>query len=498
VRCEPLGALTQPVRARLRRDDGFTLFEVLIAAVVLVVGLTTLFGLLDTSVKASAATRAREGATSLARETVEDARTVPYAQLSPTSVVEELQKLNGLANSTPGNGWHIVRRGVTYTVVAEECAIDDPKDGYGEHKTPSLFCADSTQQTIPAADTQPEDLKRITVTVTWTAKGRTPSVKEVQTLTAAGQAVGLSATNLQLISPSGTQFPSGVLIEAKKPIITNKTTETLTFSFSAPSTATATSWALEGSGQTPAPALKSGSTEEWTFSWTISSPAQNIYVSDGTYLVSAQAINPTGVVGPPISIPVTLIRGEPAAPTGLVGGFNTVYVNGVENKAAEVQWQANTERNVIGYRVKSGGLVCPGSEATLSLAVSCIAFSIPGTVTERTYSVTALYRNSAGEVKEGPASSVTVTRAGSVAPSPIAELKIVERNEENGSVTLKWPSSAGASFYRIYRGSKNYTSRYDVTTSTSYVDTHAVANGEYWVTAVSPNLTESAAVGPVS
>ncbi|MCW2970996.1 MAG: hypothetical protein JWO23_2123 [Solirubrobacterales bacterium] len=491
MRCEPLGALTQPVRARLRRDDGFTLFEVLIAAVVLVVGLTTLFGLLDTSVKASAATRAREGATSLAREIVEDARTLPYAQLSPTSVVEELQKLNGLANSTPGNGWHIVRRGVTYTVVAEECAIDDPKDGYGEHKTPSLFCADSTQQTIPAADTQPEDLKRITATVTWTAKGRTPSVKEVQTLTAAGQAVGLSATNLQLISPS-------VGAESKQPIITNKTIETLTFSFSAPSTATATSWSLEGSEQTPAPVLKSGSTEEWTFSWTISSPAQNIYVSDGTYLVSAQAINATGVVGPPISIPVTLIRGTPAAPTGLVGGFNTVYVNGVANKAAELQWKANTERNVIGYRVRSGELVCPGSVETLSLAVSCIAFNIPEIVTERTYSVAALYRNSSGAVTEGPAANVTITRAGSVAPSPPTPLKVVERSEENGTVKLEWPSSAGASFYRIYRGSKNYTSRYDVTTSTSYVDTHAVANGEYWVTAVSPNLTESAAVGPVS
>jgi Tfp pilus assembly protein PilV len=495
VRCEPLGAPTQPIRARLHRDDGFTLFEVLIAAVVLVVGLTTLFGLLDTSVKASAATRAREGATSLAREVVEDARTVPYAQLSPTSVVEELQKLNGLANSTPGNGWHIARRGVTYTVVAEECAIDDPKDGYGEHKTSSLFCADSTQQTIPAADTQPEDLKRITVTVTWTAKGRTPTVKEVQTLTAAGQAVGLSATNLQLISPSGLQ-PSGLLIEPKKPIITNPLTETLTFSFSAPSTATATSWSLEGSEQTPAPVLKSGSTEEWTFSWTISSLAQHIYVSDGTYLVSAQAINATGVVGPPISIPVTLIRGTPAAPTGLVGGFNTVYVNGVENKAIELQWQANTERNVIGYRVKSGGvLVCPGS-AEPSLALSCIVFNIPVGVTERTYSVAAVYRNSAGAETEGPATTVTVTRAGSVAPSPIATLKI-ERNEENGTVKLEWPSSAGASFYRIYRGSKDYNKRIDVTTSTTYIDTHAEASSEYWVTAVSPNLTESEAVGPV-
>src|SRR5438094_500045 len=86
------------LRSRLSAEGGFTLIEVLIAAVVLVVGLVTLFGLLDQSVKASAATRAKEGATNLAREVLEDAHTIPYAQLSPTSITEDLEAMNGLSD----------------------------------------------------------------------------------------------------------------------------------------------------------------------------------------------------------------------------------------------------------------------------------------------------------------------------------------------------------------------------------------------------------------
>src|SRR5881392_3646692 len=75
--------------ARLRGDDGFTLIETLVAAVVLIVGLATLFGLLDSSVKATYATRAREGGTNLARQVLEDARTIPYSQMAPTTIKEQ-------------------------------------------------------------------------------------------------------------------------------------------------------------------------------------------------------------------------------------------------------------------------------------------------------------------------------------------------------------------------------------------------------------------------
>src|SRR5256885_16304771 len=120
-------------RPRSREEAGFTLFEILIAAAILVIGLAGLLGLLDSTVKTSRSTRAREGASTLAREILEDARTVPYAEISPSSIAGQLQAMNGLANATPGPTWHIERRGVAYTVTVSECTIDDPKDGYGVH-----------------------------------------------------------------------------------------------------------------------------------------------------------------------------------------------------------------------------------------------------------------------------------------------------------------------------------------------------------------------------
>src|SRR5262249_33106296 len=197
---EPHGARRRV--ARLREDRGFTLLEVLVAAVVLAVALLSMFGLLDSSLQASAATQAREGATNLARQILEDARTIPYAQLYPSSIVGELQAMNGLANASAGPSWRIVRRGITYTVRVSECAVDDPKNGYGKHENPfheDPFCADSS--TEGTNDPAPENFKRITADVSWTAIGRSPGVHQVETVSAAGEAPGLTAGELKLIGP---------------------------------------------------------------------------------------------------------------------------------------------------------------------------------------------------------------------------------------------------------------------------------------------------------
>jgi Tfp pilus assembly protein PilV len=478
--------------SRLGREDGFTLFETLIAAVVLVIGLTTLFGLLDTSLKATASTRAREGASNLARQILEDARTISYAQLSATAVAGELQAMPGLADASASTaGWQVVQRGITYTATASECAIDDPKDGAGVHEVGATYCADSAA--AGTADAQPEDLKRITVDVTWTAAGRKPDVNQVETLTAAGQAPGLSASALHLESP--------VVAANTQPVITDSTLKVLTFAVTAPASAVAMRWSLEGSAQTPAPAKKSGTTT-WTFSWSMPYPS----VADGTYTVSAQAIDATGVLGPPVSIPVTLIRGTPAAVTGLKGGFNTINVAAVPTKVVELQWQANTERNVIGYRVynPSAALVCPEALTTLSVALTCI--DGVGTTTppspaapNLTYSVVALYRDSSGVVQQGPAGNFAVAGGPPPSPNPPTALTLVKNAD--GSVTLTWsaPSSGPAvSYYRIYRGSTNYTSRYALTSAatTTYTDPDAPTTNSYWVTAVNANLAESAFLGP--
>src|SRR5437879_6097401 len=108
--------IARAVRRMLRRtrpaaagEAGFTLIETLIASVVLVVGIAMFFNSLNVSVHAEANSRAREGATNLAREILEDARTLPFAQLAPYSIVHELQQMPGLASTSPP-AWTIVRR----------------------------------------------------------------------------------------------------------------------------------------------------------------------------------------------------------------------------------------------------------------------------------------------------------------------------------------------------------------------------------------------------
>jgi hypothetical protein len=355
------------------------------------------------------------------------------------------------------------------------------------------FCKDPGEQEWTTGeatfDATPEDLKRITVDVKWAAIGRSPDVHEVETLSAAGEAPGLNAAGLHLETPT-VSTPT-------EPIITESSTGTLTFAVSAPTGTVAMRWSLEGTAQTPAPELKSGTT--WTFSWSIPYPA----VSDGTYEVSAQAIDATGVDGPPVSIPVKLIRGVPAAVTGLQGGFNEVYVSGVKKRVVEMEWRANTERNVIGYRVRNSTkekeLVCPETEATLSTALSCIQFkNLPPLASPGTYSVAALYRNASGVVQEGTPGTLTLVGGPPPAPHEPTVLEL-EKNAE-GAVVLKWkaPAAGGepVKFYRIYRGSIDYTSRYGASAEATFTDADAATEHCYWVTAVDANLTESTFLGP--
>ncbi|HEX4188678.1 MAG TPA: hypothetical protein VHY83_12340 [Solirubrobacteraceae bacterium] len=483
-----------PRGSSFAREDGFTLFEVLIAAVVLIVGLTTLFGLLDVSVKATASTRAREGGTNLAREILEDARTLSYAQIAPNSIVGLLQGMHGLENTSGGGTWQIARRGVTYTVAVTECAIDDPKDGFGKHENALAFCKDPGEG-VGTSDGQPEDFKRVTTEVSWTAIGRKPVVKQVETLTAAGEAPGLSASGLKLVKPV-----LGGQNSATAPVITVQPAENkLVFSVQSPAGTKAMEWALDGVRQTNEPTFVGGT--EWQFSWLI--PVGE--VSDGAYQVSVQAVDSTGVYGPPVSITVTLIRSVPAAPKITYAGFNEVYVSGVKKQVVELEWQGNTERNVVGYRVynPSGELVCPSSSETLSRQTSCIDFLTAAhapkvTDANLTYTAVALYRPAEGEtVGKAIAQGVVASKALSKTPLAPPELTLLEAEKSaEGPVTLKWTQPSGGAtvaFYRVYRGSRNYTERYATVSAASkeFTDTNAELTHQYWVTAVSESMTET-------
>lgn len=507
----------------LKQETGLTLIEVLIASIVLAVGIGGTFGLLNTSVKTSAQTHDREGAVSLARQIAEDARTIPFDQLTPKTVEEKLQAMTGLENATPSEAWHIVRgksstqAGATYTVTVHACYVDELKDGLAKtwkqssgegvlsREEAEEYCekheGNEEWKTGDTVDTTPIDYKRVTVKVSWQATNRTPSVEQVTIVGAAGESTSLSASELKLVPPP---TPYGGESTVTQPTITTSSSE-LTFSVCAPKGSTGVLWSLEGVLQSPSAeetttTCKSGEGYIWKFKWKIEG------LSDGTYQVSAQATTTKGVQGPPVTIPVTLIRKPPAAPKGIRGGFNEVYVGGTPTKAIELEWQANSERNVIGYRVYSpSGLACPSSSSELSLALTCT--QVHAYEAGLVYKIVALYRNAEGKVVEGEEAKFTPAYPAPAAPKPPTELKL---ESSGGTVKLTWkPPSSGeeVAFYRIYRGSSSescpmpYTDRYEAASAVaepSFTDTTTTTTHTYCVTAVSYTLAESSFAGPVS
>jgi Tfp pilus assembly protein PilV len=513
-------------------EEGLTLVEVLIATIVLAVGIVGTFGMLNTATKTSAQTHDREGAVSLAREILEDARTIPFAQLSPSSVEAKLQEMNGLENLTPGEGWHIARgesktqKGATYTVEVSECAIDEPKNGLAltseVESEASTYCeahkGNEEWQAGDAVDTTPIDFKRVTARVSWTATGRSPYVQQVALIGAAGEPTSLNATELKLAPPKASYgevlFKESTLA---KPVVEGDVAE-LTFSVCAPTSATGVLWSLEGVLEGSATKLEAGCKEEegkeletggkverntWTFKWKIEG------LSDGTYQISAQATTTKGVLGAPVTIPVTLLRATPAAPKGVKGGFNEVYVGGVKTRVVELEWAANSERNVIGYQVygPKGEAVCPSNVEEVVFSLSCK--EVPTSYEPEsglTYKIVALYQNIEKKVAQGEAAEFTLEYPLPTAPGPPRNLK---SKDFEGTVKLTWepPAEGEVAFYRIYRGAAgeacpmNYTSRYGIASAVaepSFTDTNTTTTHSYCVTAVGFTMIESSFAGPVT
>src|ERR671924_130288 len=127
---------------RVTRTDGFTLIEVLIAMAVLLIGVLGTLTIIDRANARTVSTRSHEAAVNMARELLEGARSVPFANLTPATIEGQMQALPGLADDGAPAGWTIRRRGVTYTATATVCTFDDARDGLGSHAAGN-FCADS-------------------------------------------------------------------------------------------------------------------------------------------------------------------------------------------------------------------------------------------------------------------------------------------------------------------------------------------------------------------
>ena len=124
----PIEVTTAP-----RRTDqhGFTLVEVMVAILVLLVGILGVVTMVDTSNAVTSKTKAREGGTAIARSVIEVSRSIRYRDLTTAALEAALNTRPGLADSLPAPGYTFESRGVQYRMTLDVCSLDDVKDGLG-------------------------------------------------------------------------------------------------------------------------------------------------------------------------------------------------------------------------------------------------------------------------------------------------------------------------------------------------------------------------------
>ena len=355
----------------------------------LLVGLLGTLTLMDGATQTVATSKAREGGTNLAREVLERSRSLPFSTLTSASLTTNVRAMPDMGGGTSAP-WTITRRGIAYTVSPVVCSLDDPADGLGAH-TAASFCTSSSA--TGTADSQPEDFKRVAVTVTWTAS----NVRRQATLTAVRS--NRSAAEAPTVSELTTTSPS--VPDPVAPVISDPATTTATFKITASSSAAAVKVSLDGVDVGDATSL--GNAKDWTYTLNVSTAV----LKDGTYSLGARAIDARTNSGPTVTIPLTLVRIAPAAPAGLQGGRNEVLHNGNLVDAAELDWLPSEERNVIGYRVyrPDNSPVCPNTEARTD------TWCVDVAPQAGTYGVTAIYKNASGAVQESARSTVTIVPA---------------------------------------------------------------------------------------
>jgi prepilin-type N-terminal cleavage/methylation domain-containing protein len=525
----------RPLLSPCLREDGFTIVEVLVASVILLVGVMGVLGIVVQADGASTSNRAREQGVALQREIVEAARSIPYDQLTQTSIVARIQAQPGLSDSTNGAaGWTIRRRNINYSIAVGTCSVDDANDGMGPHESAG-YCRSGTGATTPSqclsylgrtgdiagagtapsgsvavgdcgidlnydgavdglvdtsggpcsncsgADTNPNDYKRIVVLVRWSRGLGKRYALQSTTVPNPGLSAAPAVTAL---TPSKTSLVPG--------------DRYIDFATTMSFNPAAVVWYVDGTAQGQA----TGSGTSWAFQWDLgpvsgsSSPNSN-EILDGTYLVSAKGIDDYGQAGTAKASTIVVNRRVPYPPTSPDAGRN--------DGDAYIEWGGNAERDVEGYRVyrKTSGadqLVC----GFVTLGTRCRESGMPSGAQQ--YYVVAVDRD-AGNQRDGDKSALVTVPA---TDTPPTAPPVVSAAKSGQNTVLSWTAStdpdAGDSilYYRIYRDGTNFTDLvngdlYDRTNSgatLSYTDT--ATGGDihtYWVVAVDQSYSESRPLG---
>lgn len=455
----------------IRSDDGFTLIEVLAAALVLVVGMLAVLSVLQKGMETTVLNRQRVTATNLVRELTEAARTITYASLTTAQAPARLQAAKPALASTSAGAWTVKRGATVYTIALTACAFDDPADKIAANAPPEK-CANNPLGTT--GDLSGDDFRRLSFDITW---------KEL-----AGPETQLVRQTTLIVNPAGGIGPR--IVE-----YSNGTVSGNTASFSVLSTtSSAIHWNADD-GRSEGNAI--GGPTNWTINWDLKSPGANDAVLDGTYTVTAQALDDRGVAGDTKVATVTLNRSFPFPVKSFVGGHDTRV-----NDWVDLQWALNQERDILGYRVFWAGpnrvvgdsddqRVCPSTATPDMLgrnATTCQHLTPPAGATRyyvRAYDSTA-------------SSAPTVLDIAAASAQPAGPGTLTVAGIEDPTLTWTAPSGGAPSFYRIYRDGTAISNRFSRTGDLTFTDMTAEAPHSYWVTAVDATFNESLPTGPVS
>jgi prepilin-type N-terminal cleavage/methylation domain-containing protein len=461
-------------RARPSSQAGFTLIEVMVSMLILLVGVLGVVTMVDGANAVSSKTKAREGGTAIARSVIEVSRSIRYRDLSAATLEAALETRPGLNDAKPStSGYTFFSRGIYYELTLTVCSLDDPKDDLGARPSGLTFCADSDGPPVTPRDRNPDDYKRVRVRLVWSTRATTHSVTQTSSIINPVGGLGPTVSGLTMTSPTSSSTDQ-VRIEGSSASPINSASFLATTSgFAADLT-----WSINGDSQGKA----NGGPSNWTFKWDFVDPSGNTVYYDCKYFIQADGFDAEGRAGAPRVLTVILNRREPFAPTDVVGGRNG------SGDRVDIQWTPNPECDVIGYRVyrstSAGSLgtqvSCPdpsAPSATVTTKQGCVDENAPasGPLYYRVVAVDTLANGSLREGTQSAALTVAATGGNSVPTAPTNLSTCiggqVDCNKPDGTaapdgqIVVRWDPSTDSdgtvAFYRVYRDGSAYSDRWD-------------------------------------
>jgi prepilin-type N-terminal cleavage/methylation domain-containing protein len=487
--------------ARRHDERGFTLVEVLVAIIILLVGVLGVVSMVDGANAVTSKTRAREGGTNIARSIIEVSRSIRYRDLTAGQLLNALSSRPGLADVQPGvTGYTIRNRNVEYETTLKVCSLDDPRDGLGSHTGPVAYCGD-TDVVGAGTDTDrnPDDYKRVRVTLDWFTRGVGHSITQTSAIINPVGGLGPSVTSLV---PTNVANVDPILLTS---VAQNK----INFHVTTSASAEGVKWSVGGEPKGSA----SGSGTNWDFTWNLDNPDGTPLYHDCTYVVGADAFDSQDRAGTPRSRTVVVNRRAPISPHGFDGGRNG------SGGFVDLQWLQNPECDIRGYRVYrsdtdgvlGSAITCIGETTTVIADIKCLDQPPAGW---QFYTVVALdLPNGSGVPREGTPSVQIAVGDPSDRPSAPTNVALCVGDGTSaclgpagsaaplGQVVVSWSPSTdpdGIQFYRIYRDGTAFSNRYDdffpSATSPGYAWFEFDSTGgphTYSVSAVDNTFTES-------